>query len=248
MRTLSLTLVAAAAVSAASLHAQSASADTASGSSSVYIPPPPAQQAPAEQAPAPLPAPPPAPGPYYGYAPYAPARSGATTLAGSIDFPYAFNWDALGVSGELGGIVAGHNFLGVEASYYGGDDRTYDVFNGPTYIGHFRSAQDVTTVEFAYRYYQPLWYYGPHAPVTFYIGGGAGGGWVSYTNSGGYFGFRNDNNANFAGEVLTGFEFNTGPVALRLGYRYVDVTNAWEFNRRLDVDSSAFEAGVSLKF
>jgi len=183
-----------------------------------------------------------------GYGPYGSYNSGMS-FAGAISLPYAFNWDALGVSAELGGVWAGRHFFGGEVSYYGGDSRRYDVYNAGSYAGHFYSEQQVTTADFAYRYFAPLAGSGPYPPIAFYVGGSAGIGSVTYSNSGSAFGFHNDNVATFSGDLLAGFQFNPQPgVGLRLGYRYIYINDAWRFNQRVNLGSSAVEASIGFRF
>lgn len=245
MKTTHLTFIALAGFGALTMGAQTNSTDQ----NGVYIPPPPSQ-APASQSEAAQPpgAPPPPPAvsmPLYN--PYNPYHAG-TGFAGAISFPYAFAWNAAGVSAELGGLFNGHNFLGGEVSYYGSDYNRYDVYGaGNAYLGSFRSQQQVTTVDFAYRYFAPLWRDGPYVPVGFYVGASGGAGFVNFSNSGSYFGFHNDNNPVWNGEVVAGVEFNDGPAALRIGYRYVELSNAWQFDRRSNLDSNVLEIGISLK-
>ena len=189
------------------------------------------------------------PGSTPGYSQYTFYNYGPAVV-GSISLPYAFNWNALGVSGELGGLWMGQHFFGAEISYYGGDAQRYDVYNpNGTYAGHFYSDQDITTVDFAYRYFAPLSGYGPHAPVSFYIGGSAGVGFVDYSNNGSAFGFHNDATGTFTGEALAGLQFNPQPgVGIRIGYRYVFVNDAWRVDERVNLDSSALEASLSFRF
>jgi hypothetical protein len=243
MKTPCLTFVALAVLGAATLRAQTSSGD--SSPSPAYIPPPPPQ----DQAPAtatnPTTPPPAMPMPYhYGYGP-----GPNLTLAGSIDFPYAFNWDAFGVSGELGALWNHQNFLGGEIAYYGGDYKHYRVFNGNTFLGSFNSAPRITTVEAAYRYLTPLWIENGHSLASFYIGGGLGVGFVDYTDQGQAFGFRANTNGAFTAEGNAGVQLNAFPGgSLRLGFRYIDISDVWQFNHRGDFDSGAFEAGASFRF
>jgi hypothetical protein len=37
-------------------------------------------------------------------------------------------------------------------------------------------------------------------------------------------------------------------MSFRVGYRYIYVNDAWRFDRRVDLDSSALEAGVAFRF
>jgi opacity protein-like surface antigen len=244
MKTPYLALIAAVALGASALRAQTPAGD--SGSSPAYIPPAPPAPTQQESAPTTPPAPPPAAPMPYGYG-YGPAPS--TTLAGSIDFPYAFHWNAVGVSGELGALWDRRHFFGGEVSYYSGDYQHYRVFNGPTFLGSFNSAPRVTTVEAAYRYFAPLWSENGRVPLSFYVGGGAGAGFVDYTNQGRAFGFRANTNGAFTAEGVAGLQLNTfSGAALRLGYRYVDISDVWQFNHRSDFASGAFEAGASFRF
>ena len=245
MKTPYLTLLAAAALGAASLRAQTPSGDSNSGA---YVPP--APSAPSDQAPAnatqpdtPPPPPPGAPMPYrYGSGPN-------PTLAGSIDFPYAFRWNALGVSGELGALWNRRNFLGGEISYYGGDYTHYRVFNGNTFVGSFNAAPRITTVEAAYRYLAPLWTENGRPAVSFYVGGGLGVGFVDYSGGGAAFGFRGTTNGAFTAEGVAGLQLNTWEgMALRLGFRYIDLSNVWQLDHRGDFNRAAFEAGASFRF
>jgi opacity protein-like surface antigen len=198
--------------------------------------------------------PPPAPAtayPYpaypYGYGYAAWPRYGH--VAGEISFPYATNFNAAGISGELGAIYD-HNFFGGEISYFGGNYQGYDVFDGGgNQIGHFRAAQEITTVEFAYRYFMPLWGGDGPSPVAVYIGAGGGIGFVDYTNAGNQFGFHNDNNGEPAGEVVVGLQFNVGPgMAVRLGYRYMGIDDAWQLDHRSNIYSNVIEAGLAFRF
>ncbi|HEX3730610.1 MAG TPA: outer membrane beta-barrel protein [Opitutaceae bacterium] len=243
MKTPYLTLVAVAALGAAALRAQTSPGD--SSASPAYIPPPPAPAQPDQTSANPGTPPPPAmPMPYrYGYGP-----APSLTLAGSIDFPYAFKWDAPGVSGELGALWNRQHFFGGEISYYGGDYKHYRVFNGTTFLGSFTSAPRVTTVEAAYRYFAPLWTDNGRPAASFYVGGGAGVGFVDYTDGGAVFGFRSSTNGAFTAEGVAGIQLNTWPGAsLRLGYRYIDISDVWQFNHRGDFDSGAFEVGASFR-
>jgi len=248
MKTSYLTLVAAAVLGTITLQAQTSSAD--SNASSAYIPPPPPappqpDQTSANSAPMPM-TPPPAAPYHYGYG-YGPAPS--LTLAGSIDFPYAFKWNALGVSGELGALWNHQHFFGGEISYYGGDYTHYRVFNGTNFVGSFNSAPRVTTVEAAYRYLAPLWTDQGRTAVSLYVGGGAGVGFVDYTDGGAAFGFRGTTNGAFTAEGVAGVQLNTwSGASLRLGFRYVDIADVWQLNHRGDFDSGAFEAGASFRF
>jgi opacity protein-like surface antigen len=231
------------ALGAVTLRAQMAQTDS---SSNAYIPPAPAAQPPAEMPVSPppaAPAPPPSlPNYAYGYRP-------STMLAGSIDFPYAFNWDAFGISGELGALWDRQHFFGGEVSYYAGNYRNYAVFNGPTFVGRFSTAPRFTTVEAAYRYHAPIGDIGPNAPVSFYLGGGVGAGFVDYTNGGSIFGFRGTTNGAPTFEGLAGVEMNTMTGAsLRLGFRYIDISDVWQLNHKADWDTGAFEVGASFPF
>jgi opacity protein-like surface antigen len=207
-------------------------------------------QTPADQSAPPPPPPPPesAPAPY-AYS-YGQGYGSDIGLAGAITLPYAFAWDATGVSAEFGRLWMQNNFFGGEISYYGGDRKHYDVFNSSgAFLGHFDSSQNVTTLDFAYRYFAPLWAVGPQEPVSFYIGGSAGVGFVNYSNDGSAFGFYNKNNGDFTGEFLAGLQFSSSRnVAFRLGYRYITVNDAWRFNQNVNLDSSVLEAGVAFRF
>ena len=245
MKTTYLSIVAVAVLGAATLRAQMPPA--ASDSAPVYIPPSP--PAPPSYEPAP---PPPPPGaPYYGYG-YSGGYQSDTHLAGAITIPYAFDWNAAGVSAELGGMVGGHHFLGGEVSYYDGDATRYNVYNfNGAYVGSFRSSRQITTIDFAYKYFAPLWDLEPHAPVSFYLGASGGVGFVSYSDNGSAYGFQNryNNDGSFTGEFSAGFQFNAGRGAsFRLGWRYVNVSDVWEFDRHVDLDSSVLEAGIGFRF
>lgn len=197
------------------------------------------------------PPPPPPPGPYYGYGYGAPGYNSDTHLMGSITLPYAFNWNAAGVSAELGGLWMGRHFFGGEVSYYDGDSQHFEVFNrNGTFAGQFRSSRQITTVDFAYKYFAPLWEVAPHSPVTFYIGASGGVGFVDYSDTGAAFGFRNHNDeGNFTGEVVAGLQLNAGrDASFRLGWRWVDISDVTQFNRDVDMNSSVLEAGVTLRF
>jgi opacity protein-like surface antigen len=172
-------------------------------------------------------------------------------LAAAVTFPYAFKFDSVGVSGELGGLV-NHNFFGAEVTWFGTGDERFTVFdNNNNVIGHFRTDQDVTTVEFAYRYFVPL-YRGTNGwtPATFYIGGGAGAGFVDYNNDGRAFGFHSDNDtAEPAAEGVAGFQFNAGRnVSLRVGYRYIDISHVWQYDHHTNLESNVAEAGLAFRF
>jgi len=207
----------------------------------------------ADQPPIPPPPTPPAAYPYptypysYGYGYGNPNPH----LAAAVSFPYAFNFDAAGISGELGGMVD-HNFFGAEVTYFGSTDQRYSVFDSSgDEVGHFRTDENITTVEFAYRYFVPLYRNANGwAPATFYVGGGAGAGFVDFGNDGREFGFHSDNDtAEPAGELLGGFQFNTGHgISLRLGYRYVEINHVWQFDHRANMDSNVVEAGLAFRF
>ena len=210
-----------------------------------------AQTEPGTDQPFPVPPPPPPPPSaapaygYYGYNNYGPGP----VLAGAVTSPYAFNWRASGISAELGALWQGGSFLGGEVTYYGGEPVRYDVYNGATYIGSFHSSLELTTVDLAYRYFVPLWNMGPRAKVMFYIGASGGVAFVNYSNDGSFFGFHNYDNGNWTGEGIAGLQFDVGPrIALRVGYRYVDVSHTWKFNRRVNLESSVVEAGVAFSF
>jgi hypothetical protein len=242
MKTKFRCFVAVAVLGAAALHAQPPAAS--SDQASVYIPPAPPAPVVAE----PLPLPPPPPSPPYAASAFSPPT---TRLAGSITLPYAFNWNAAGVSAELGGLWLGSHFFGGEVSYYDGDAQDYQVFNGNgAYVGHFRSSRQITTVDFAYRYFAPLWQFAPQSPVGFYLGASGGAGFVSYSDTGGAFGFRSQNDrGSFSGELDAGLQFSAGPGAsLRLGWRYVTLSDVPNFNRHSDLDSSVLEAGLAFRF
>jgi len=239
MKTNYLSLAAVVAFGTATLRAQT------SDQPPVYIPPAP----PAPAAAAPQPPPPPPPPPYYGYG----YNSGpqTTQLIGSVTGTYAFNWKAAGVSAELGGLLNDHHFFGGEVSYYDGDARNLYVYNANgSYAGRFSSSRQITTVDFAYKYFAPLGNVAPQSPVTFYIGASAGVGWVSESDTGAGYGFRNYNdNGTFNGELNAGFQLNAGRNAsFRLGWRYVNLSDVTDYNRNVDLDSSVLEAGVAFRF
>jgi len=220
------------------------------GSSSAYPPTatyPPSGYPAAPAAPV-YPATPYASAPLYRYGGYDSFGSGSS-LAGAITLPYAFNWKAVGVSAELGGMWGPQNFFGAEISYYGGDAQRYAVYHGSTYLGSFRSAQDVTTLDFAYRFYAPLAPPGSFVPVWLYLGGDAGVGFVNYSNIPYGYGFYNNNDADFNGDLLAGLQFRIAPgAAFRLGYRYIYLNDAWRFNQSVNLDSSAIEASIAFHF
>jgi opacity protein-like surface antigen len=172
-------------------------------------------------------------------------------LAADLSFPYAFNFDSLGVSGELGGLV-NNNFFGAEVTWFGTNDERFTVFdNNNDEIGHFRTDQNITTVEFAYRHFFPLYQtMSGWAPATLYVGAGGGAGFVDFGNDGREFGFHTDNDtAEPAGELLAGFQVNAGRnVALRVGYRYVDVSHVWQYDQRVNMESNVLEAGLAFRF
>ncbi|HVW19782.1 MAG TPA: hypothetical protein VHC86_01060 [Opitutaceae bacterium] len=247
MKTSYLTCVAAAVLGAAALRAQTPASD--SSSSGAYIPPAPAasdQSASAASNPTTPPPPPPAvPMPYR----YNSGPAPALALAGSIDFPYAFAWNALGVSGELGALWDRRNFFGGEIAYYGGEYTHYRVFNGTSFVGSFNAAPRITTVEAAYRYLAPLWTENGHPALSFYVGGGVGVGFVDYTEGGAPFGFRGRTNGAFTAEGVAGLQLNTwSGASLRLGFRYIDISDVWQLDHRGDFDSGALEAGASFRF
>jgi hypothetical protein len=208
---------------------------------------------------APIPPPPTPPGsepPSYPTAPYGyGAGYGGDNpnphLAADVSFPYAFAFDSVGVSGELGGLV-GHNFFGAEVTWFGSNDEHFTVYdNNNNVIGRFRTDQDITTVEFAYRHFFPLYQTASGwAPATFYVGAGGGAGFVDYSNDVGEFGFHSDNDtAEPAGELLAGFQFNAGHnTALRVGYRYVDISHVWQYDHRTNLESNVLEAGLAFRF
>jgi hypothetical protein len=244
-------------LAAVTLHAQTADA---TGGNPVLPPPPPGAStypnagapayppAPAYPAAPAASAPPYASAPMYGYGGYESFRAGPT-LAGAITVPYAFNWHAAGVSAELGGMVFGQNFVGGEIGYYGGDAQRYAVYHGPTYLGSFRSDQNVTTLDFAYRLYLPLDPRNSAVPVSFYLGGDVGAAFVSYSSYPYGYGFYNDNDAAFNVDGLAGFQVRIAPgAALRLGYRYIYVNDAWRFNQQVNLGSSALEASLAFRF
>ena len=241
MKTNYLTLAAVVVISAATLRAQAPSDQPP-----VYIPPAPPAPAPAE----PASPPPPPPAPYYASAPVYPYQSD-TRVMGSVTLPYAFNWNAAGVSAELGGVLNQHHFFGGEVSYYDGNAQTFEVFNpNGTFAGRFRSSREITTVDFAYKYFAPLMDLAPQSPVTFYVGASGGIGFVDYSNTGAAFGFSNHNNdGTFTGELVAGFQLNAGrDASFRLGWRYVTLSDVTAFNRDVDMDSSVLEAGVTFRF
>jgi hypothetical protein len=238
-----LSLAAVAVLGIATVRAQAPS-----DQSSVYIPP--APPAPAAAEPAPQGPPPPPPAPYYGYG-YNGGYNPDTRLVGSITVPYAFNWNAAGVSAELGGLWMQHHFFGGEVSYYDGDSQRFEVFNrSGAFVGQFRSSRQITTVDFAYKYYAPLFDLAPRSPVTFYLGASGGVGFVDYSDTGAAFGFRNENNeGTFTGELVAGLQLNAGrDTSFRLGWRYVNISDVTEFDRDVDLDSSVLEAGVTIRF
>jgi hypothetical protein len=249
MKTQHLLLAAVVGLGAATLRAQMPPA--ASDQSSVYIPPaPPAPSEPAPQGP-----PPPPPGPYYSGYGYNNGYNGGynsdTRVVGSITVPYAFNWHAAGVSAELGGLWQGHHFFGGEVSYYDGDSQRFQVFNrNGAFVGQFRSSRQITTIDFAYKYYAPLFNMAPHSPVTFYVGASGGVGFVDYSDTGAAFGFRNDNDeGTFSGELVAGLQLNAGRgTSFRLGWRYVTLSDVTEFDRDVDLNSGVLEAGVTFRF
>ena len=238
MRTNLLTFVGVVVLGAATLRAQ-----TPADQPSVYIPPAPAAS--------PTPYVPPPPPPPYGYGYNNNYNNSGVTLAGAITLPYAFNWKAAGVSAELGGLWDGRQFLGGEVSYYDGNAQRYFVFGRTGYIGSFKSSQELTTVDLAYKYFVPLWNLGPRNPVSFYIGASGGVGFVSYSDNGAGYGFANSNNNNgdFTAEFVAGLNLSISRNAvIRLGYRYVGVDDVSRFNQRVDIDSSVLEAGIGLRF
>ncbi len=185
--------------------------------------------------------------PYPTY-PYDAGLPGAHWAA-ALSFPYAFNFDAAGISGELGGLI-GQSFIGGEVTYYGSPDQRYTVFDDSGRdIGHFHSDQNITTVEFAYRYFVPLFRENGWTPAALYLGAGGGVGFVNFSNDGSQFGFHNDNDGEPAGEVVAGFQVRAGrSLSLRLGYRYVEIDHVWQFDHRADMDSNVLEAGLALRF
>jgi hypothetical protein len=233
---------------AATLRAQTPQSGSVSDPYPAF--PPPSSPPAAPVSPVPPASPPAAPVSPYGWGPNG-AYSTQTRLAGAVSVPYAFNWNAVGISAELGGLWMQHHFFGGEVSYYDGDSERYSVYSNGAYIGHFNSSQQITTLDFAYRYFAPLGGFGPRAPFTFYIGGSGGVGFVHYTNSGSAFGFRNDGNGNgdFSAEGVAGFQFNASPfTTFRLGYRYVIVNDAWRYDRHVNLESNVLEAGFTFRF
>ena len=241
MRTTYLTIVAAAVLSATALRAQTPQTNSPSDQSAPPYPPPP---------PAPPP-PPPASAPVYGYG-YGWQRAGSgpgMSFAGAVTVPYAFNWNAPGISAELGGLWSNSHFFGGEVSTYDGEPQRYNVFNNSGYVGHFYSSQQVTTLQLAYRYFGPRWDVASWVPVSLYFGVSGGGGYVNYSNNPAVFGFRNDDAWHWSGEVLAGIQLNTGSnSAFRVGYRYIAVSGVWRFSQSMDIDSGALEAGFAFRF
>jgi len=232
MKTNHFTLVAVLVLGAMTLRAQTAPAgsppDQANASPSAYPPPS---------------------FPMYGYGWNAESLRSGTSLAGALSVPYAFKWDAIGVSGELGGLWLHNHFFGGEVSYYDGNRQRYDVYQNGTYVGHFNSDQQVTTLQFAYRYFGPRWDANPWMPVSIYLGASGGAGYVNYGNAGAIFGLRNDDDWHWSGELVGGIQISGSPyAAFRLGYRYVAVNGVWRFDQNVNLASSVLEGGLTFRF
>src|ERR1700744_2030796 len=99
------------------------------------------------------PPPPPPAAVNYGYGTYGGNLNSDVALAASVTATYATHWDAPGVSAELGGLWNTGPFFGGEISSYQGDSKGYNVYRGGAFVGHFRSRQEITTLDAAYRYF-----------------------------------------------------------------------------------------------
>ncbi len=173
-------------------------------------------------------------------------------VQGTISIPYAFKWNAVGVSADLGAVFQNQHFIGGEVSYYGGDSKRYNVYdyNG-NYLGNFRSNQNFTTIDVAYRYSVPIGYGGTTTPISFYIGGSVGVAFMDNGNQGGFYGFRNRNDGNFTAEGVAGFQFfpfGGRGVGAKVGYRYLYIDNAWNYDSYRNMESNVVEASLTFRF
>jgi len=195
--------------------------------------------------------PPPPPPPAYPYT--GSVITDTSPLVADVSLPYAFNFNNVGVVGDLGGMWR-NSFFGAEISYYDAQPDHHNWYGGGYYGGY---NENITTLNFAYRCYFPIptLGYDPYGRnMGFYIGGAAGAGWADVHT--GYFfypgygpNYYNSGTAQFDANGVAGFQFNFNHfVGLKIGYRYVWVDNSHLFYPNQRLSSSALEAGLAFHF
>lgn len=175
-----------------------------------------------------------------------------------LSTPYAFRWHTAGIVGDVGGLWFG-NFLGGELSYYDAREHGYSWYQNGTYTAKVPYREHIWTANLAYRYQFVLplpGRAGEPAPLTGYVGGSAGLGWIDYYPGGanaplfaGGPNFSDDNKGRFDAQGVAGLQWAFTPnIGLKVGYRYIWLAKAHRFYDRTDIDSGALEAGLTFRY
>ena len=167
----------------------------------------------------------------------------------SVSFPYAFSWDTMGVSGVFGQLRNGHNLVGGEVSYFGGESMPVAISSAGRAVERFNVNQEITMLDFAYRHFSSPGGFMPADSISFYEGGGAGVGNVAYFGSPQGLSLHDNLPDSVSGDLLAGVLVRVpGDAVLRLGYRYLFISNASKFDQRVNVGSGAIDATFNLRF
>jgi hypothetical protein len=182
-------------------------------------------------------------------------------LQADVTALYADHHESSGVSLDVGAAPTPPLFLGAEWTYL--DPAWTDASGGlPVHL-----SQEIDTFDAVARYTFTLWRpgYAERAPgpgfffpsIDGYVGGGAGVATVWERRSAGafgyppfgWYGFTDEDNGEFTGELAAGIQISLAPGAsLKVGYRYVAVTNVRLFGATADIDKNVVEAGFNFRF
>lgn len=177
------------------------------------------------------------------------------SLQADLSFPYAaHHWNTTGFSADLGEVIAGQHFVGLEFTAF---NPAFDN-SFPTY-GVAHVDEQIDTLLLAYRFTFPLNFSGAgrhYAPVELYVGGAGGLGRVrqsltsSFASGGAPAQQASAGETELCAELSAGLQFNFGPhFGIKAGFRYIDsINNVRLFNTDAATDTKTLEAGVVCRF
>jgi len=180
------------------------------------------------------------------------AAGRAQTLQADVSFLHALHqWNTTGFSADLGGLLAGQHFLGLEFTAF----NPKFTYSYPIY-GSAHVDERIETLQLAYRFSFPLSTFGSnhrHTPFEFYVGGAGGLGRVRQTltnTSTGVAALAPQQETELCVELAAGLQCNFGPYfGIKAGFRYIDsINNVRLFNTDANTDTKALEAGVVFRF
>lgn len=173
----------------------------------------------------------------------------AESLQADASVLYALHqWNTAGFSADIGTIIGGRHFVGLEWTYFNPKGSVQLPVGG-----RVDTSETINLAQLAYRYSLPVESFGRVADlarVEVFLGAGGGIGLVHATLAYSPVGSGGQTKPEICYEGVAGVQVVLAPgVGARFGFRYIDsVNNVRLFNAGANTDTKTLEAGVTFRF